>query len=341
MTKVLITEEMAQAVQVHLDYVSDLLDGQVDLGASYLKLVGDVLGGVEVYLDLSHVIPEGKGTADLAAYIVSRSEAHIVDFKGGAGHRVDPEWNKQLMIYGVGFLHLLRKRGHNPQWLVLHIVQPRAGEQQEPFWLSAEEADAWVETELKPAVAAVFSPDAPLVVDDDACRWCKGKPICPVHTQAMASTLTGNPVVFDDLDAADALPLRPAEALTPEQLGRALPHLAAIEAWVEAVRGHALHLLLTGHEVPAWKAVEGRRGARKWRDEDSLPATLLEQFGLGEEAVYQTTLASPAQIEKQIPKAQKKVLDALTIQAPGKPTLAPATDKREALTIQFDRIEEE
>lgn len=336
--KVTVTEEMAQAVDVMVRHVSALCDGRVDLGPGYLKLSGNTLGAVELELSLVDFIPEGKGTADLALYRVDTEDAHIADYKHGAGVEVDVEWNPQLLIYLWAFVLVLRKRGHDPKRGVLHIVQPRAGLGVPKTWsLDMEELEAWVEDVLNPAVAAVLDPTAPLVVDEEACRWCRAKAVCPEHHQAMVEVVVGEPVVFPDLDA---LPIPAATTLTPEQLGRALPHLDAIEAWVEAVRGHALHLILTGHDVPGFKAVEGRKGHRKWRNEATTPDLLMDEFGLDETVIYDVQIASPAQIEKLIPKDRRPALAALTSQSEGKPTLAPTTDKRPALTVQFDVVED-
>ena len=87
--------------------------------------------------------------------------------------------------------------------------------------------------------------------------------------------------------------------------------------------------MLNGEEIPGYKVVEGR-GSREWSDEDSVIARLqLEGYGMAD--ITKTELLSPYQMEKAIGK--KKVAEFLSeriVTKPGNPTIAPATDKREA-----------
>ena len=204
--------------------------------------------------------------------------------------------------------------------------------------LHIDDLDEWVESVARPAIEAVLDPNAPLVVDDDACRWCRAKAVCPEHAKAMVAVVTGEPVAFDNLDD---LPVPAPETLTPEQLARVLPHLPALAGWCEAVKEHALHLAVTGHEVPGWKAVEGRRGVRTWTDEAHVEQVFKSAFKMPDELIYTKKLISPAQAEKVIDRKNKwRDLQEFIQQAAGKPTLAPVTDKRPALTVQFDVIDE-
>ena len=60
---------------------------------------------VEEKLDVSFIHKDIGGTGDAVVYEVSDKILEVVDLKYGAGIIVEPEWNSQLMIYGLGALH--------------------------------------------------------------------------------------------------------------------------------------------------------------------------------------------------------------------------------------------
>ena len=73
----------------------------------------------------------------------------------------------------------------------------------------------------------------------------------------------------------------------------------------------------------------GKRGNRKWRDEAA--ATELLEVLLGEEAFTRKLIT--AQAEKLAGKKGMGSLEDLTVQEDGKPTLAPESDKRPAISV--------
>jgi hypothetical protein len=81
--------------------------------------------------------------------------------------------------------------------------------------------------------------------------------------------------------------------------------------------------------------VEGKRGHRKWGSEADVE-TLFKTFRLRQDEMYDLSLISPTKAEKmfkQNPKRWAKVTDLIT-QSEGKPSVAPATDKRPAMVVQ-------
>jgi len=101
-----VTQEMADYVQVYLDYVRNL--GGVPL--------------IEVRVDFSNIVPEGFGTADFITMV--DDTLYIVDLKYGRGVRVNAEQNSQAMLYAIG---VLNEYGaiYEPKRIVLVIAQPR------------------------------------------------------------------------------------------------------------------------------------------------------------------------------------------------------------------------
>jgi hypothetical protein len=101
-----------------------------------------------------------------------------------------------------------------------------------------------------------------------------------------------------------------------------------VEAWGTAGRAEVERRLLARKAVPGFKLVTGRRGARKWVDEEPV------KVALGDDA-FEKKLISPTTAEKLLKKAKPDVwaqLSAVVTQSDGKPSVAPATDKREEYT---------
>jgi len=115
----------------------------------------------------------------------------------------------------------------------------------------------------------------------------------------------------------------------------AMAKVGMVEDWCKAVRAEVERRLLAGQTVDGYKLVEGKRGPRKWADADGVE-TLFKSFRLRQDEMYDFSLISPTKAEKlfkQNPKRWAKVTERVT-QSEGKPSVAPATDKRPALAVQ-------
>jgi hypothetical protein len=78
--------------------------------------------------------------------------------------------------------------------------------------------------------------------------------------------------------------------------------------------------------------VLGKRGNRAWTDEEEA-AKLLRNRKLKADQMYTKKLISPAQAQKLLKPAQYEAVERLVEQKEGSPSLAPITDKREALSF--------
>jgi len=110
-----------------------------------------------------------------------------------------------------------------------------------------------------------------------------------------------------------------------------------IESWCKAIRAKAESELLAGNNVPGFKLVEGRRGARKWANEAEAETTL-KTMRLKLEEMYDLKLISPTEAEKlhksgAIGPRQWPKLQQIIVQSEGKPSVAPENDKRPALVV--------
>lgn len=159
-----------------------------------------------------------------------------------------------------------------------------------------------------------------------------------------ASFTIKKPNIRPTLEAAElALP-----NADDERLATLMDAADMLEGFAKAVRAETERRLLLGTFTdPRYKLVQGKRGNRAWIDEQEAEAAL-KAMRLKVDQMYDFKLISPTAAETLLkvsnPRKWAKV-EKLYAQADGKPSVAPASDKRPALNIAvadaFDVLPEE
>lgn len=163
------------------------------------------------------------------------------------------------------------------------------------------------------------------------CRFCKAKATCPA-LRAEVADVVHEAATLDDF--ADLVPQVPDSQTGDNYLSVAMSKVDVVEQWCKAVRAEVERRLLAGQTVEGYKLVEGKRGNRKWADAEAVEK-LLKSFRMRQDEMYDLSLISPTKAEKlfkENPKRWAKVQEHVT-QSEGKPSVAPATDKRPALAV--------
>jgi hypothetical protein len=312
-----VTEEMADAVQVYVDFVREK--------AEACKADPDV----EVQFDLSFIKEGMFGTNDASVFDKTEATLHIFDYKHGRGVAVEAVWNPQLMYYALGALKgIITEYGVGAvKNVVLHVVQPRADHPDgriRSWMISFDDLNHWAVTVLRPAAYATEDKDAPLVPGEKQCRWCAAKAVCPKlleRNMAIAKTEFQNPI------------LPSPDMLSPEELAKVVQVAAEFGAWADSAKAYAQQQAELGVKIPHHKLVR-KRAYRKWKDEDEAKKALHATFG---EAIYaDRKMLSIAQMEKMIKKitGQKADIAHLTVKPEGDVILVDESDKREAVLSQ-------
>ena len=155
------------------------------------------------------------------------------------------------------------------------------------------------------------------------------------------SFLVKKPNIRPSLEAAEAkLP-----DASDERLATLMDAADMIEGFAKAVRAEVERRLLTGKFTDArYKLVEGRQGARSWTSEEEAEAAL-KAMRLKVDQMYDFKLISPTTAEKVLKEANPRKwnkLQPLIGRSDGKPSVAPASDKRPALSMalaqQFEEL---
>ena len=320
------TAEMLKGVRKYTDTILDLvtaIDGELH---------------VEQKLDISTwtLEEDAKGTAD--AVILAGNELIVADLKFGRGVVVDADENKQLMIYALAAL-LAFEFTHTRDITQVRLIisQPNLNAWCE-WTCSAEYLRAFGE-EVRLAAIAVDRPDAPRRPSEKACKFCRAKGSCPALAAQVAKTIyEGSEADIDSFeDLTNAGIPKPCGFSSVEYLANAMKHLKMIESWAKGVRAEVERRLFAGETVPGYKLVEGRQGNRQWSDAEEVE-TLMKSMRLKLDEMYTMSLISPTRAEELYeagvigPRKWPRILKLIT-RSDGQPSVAPESDKREALVL--------
>lgn len=349
---------MADAVNEFLAHVQSFID----------PAAGDVLL-VEQQVPIGHITGEdgATGTADVVGITDGGTHLVVLDLKYGRGVRVlaqhpidfgDDEHghfepNEQLCYYGLG---ALEEHGllYGIERVTLGIGQPRLSHFDTVELTVGELLEQGkrlkrIETRCDSAEADALAPffaERWLQPGEDQCRFCKGKAVCPAleaevlgfESEASAATdfvdLTADDTVAQEALYAAGL-TAPADETANERIARLMRRVPLIEAACLAIRAELEAAMFRGEAVDGFKLVQGKRGNRAWRDDVEV-AELLRKSRLKTAEIFDEKLKSPAALEKAIakdkPRVWAKVAELIT-QSEGKPSVAPESDKREALDL--------
>jgi len=332
-----ITHEMLDQVQRYVDYCWSLP------GSHY----------VETHVEYSDIMPIPKqgGTADHAA--CEYQHLIITDLKYGKGVQVFAKDNSQLMLYAYGFF-LEYDFLYDFQKITLRIAQPRLDHFDEHV-ITREDLE-WFADFVKIRAYAAWKLDAPRKPGDKQCRFCRVKATCGAYAKYVIDMTED---VYQNLEsevtpeAIETLKERiewmvpphqhPAAELTLEHLSILYSWRGSVESWFKHVANEIGRRAAHGEHPPLQKLVEAR-SHRAYRNVEEAKWYLVEELDLPPEEVVVETLVSPAELERVLRKHghRREELPALlapvVFKPPGRPTLAPLSDRRPALRDVDDGV---
>lgn len=274
-----IDEEFAQDVQTALDMAEEIIGD--DDGVMYL----------EKRVSLASIVGPGESSLLDMAYWSNKRKLFVnVDFKFGRKPVKAPD-NPSLLLYTSGILDELgltddEVREHK---FLLVIAQPIQGTPS--VWeLTGEELLDEL-NQLRETCAKTYAEDAELVMGNH-CFFCRAKPICPEMMQAVGSAVFDDPG-FSDLDN----PVEP-DVHCPEQAAKIIKAMPSIKAWLEEFEEHWKRKWTEGADLPGLKLVEGKKGARQWKDKKAVEDLLASKFRIPAKEMYSQTLITPSAAEK-------------------------------------------
>lgn len=303
----LFSEEMLEVIPTYTDYcAAQLAEAKTTNQLACMD--------IEQKLDLTEYVPESFGTADCV--IINDDLMEVIDLKYGKGVPVYADWNKQLMLYGLGALHKYDTM-YDITEVRLTIVQPRINNISS-WQISAEELRKWAEEELRLRAELAFEGKGELNAGD----WCR---FCAVRNQCRK-------LYEQQLEVAKHEFADP-ELLTDEEIADIVRRTPKLIEWANSIAEYAQTKAITENKTwPGLKLVEGV-SRRKWLDEDKASDAIFARCPeLSEDEIFNMKLKPITSIEKIVGKKRfEEILSDVVIKPQGKPTLVPLEDKRPAM----------
>lgn len=294
-----VTQEMLDCAAGYRDYIQEQLKSD------------DAVVMLERRVDFSEYVPDGFGTCD--CIIIQGNTLTIIDYKYGRGVQVSAVGNPQMRLYALGALNDYGI-AYDIERVEMHIYQPRINNISTDA-MTVEELTTWAEKVVKPTAAKAAKGKG----EYKAGAHCK---FCPHAGRCRALTKTCTEYV-NTHGLRVGVPV-----LAPHEVAEVLAMEPLVSLWLKRVKDQALSTMLEGGEVPGYKVVEGRQGARRWTDEHQV-ATLLDNAGYTRDEYTTTTIFSPAGMDKALGKKKvEELLGSCVERSPGSPTIVPVSDKR-------------
>ena len=305
------TDELVDAVDEYVSFViSEIEDAR--------RCCAHPIAIVEQRVDVSEYVEGCFGTADMV--IITDKIAHIIDLKLGKGVEVHAEENPQLMIYGLGVLHMAEAL-YDIKTVRLTIFQPRLNNSS--TWdVSPEYLKRWGEEVLRPAGAQALI-GAGEFAAGTWCRFCKARNQCRARAEHF-------------LEMAK-LDFRQPALLTDEEVSEVIARADELSKWAADVYAYAQDQAIThGKHWPGYKVVEGRSARRYTSEEDVAQAAT----AAGYTDIYKKSLLGITEMERLMGREQfNAILGRLVYKPQGKLTLVPDSDRREA--VSFDTAQDD
>lgn len=300
-------EEMLDVVPIYTDYcAAQLAEAKTVNPLALMK--------IEQKLDLTAFVPESFGTAD--CIIINDNLMEVIDLKYGKGVPVYSEWNKQLMLYGLGALQKYDTM-YDIFEVRLTIVQPRLNNIS-TWQISVKELRDWAEKELKPKAKLAFSGEGELNAGD----WCR---FCAIRNQCRK--------LYDQqLEIAKHEFAKPA-LLADDEIADIVRRTPKLIEWANSIKEYAEKKAIEENKNwPGLKLVEGV-SRRKWVDEEQASNAIFARCPeLSEDEIFNTKLKPITSIEKIVGKKRfGEILSDVVVKPQGKPTLVSLDDRRPAM----------
>lgn len=291
-------------------YTDDYVEFVLEQIALAMKTCADPQVLIEQRLNFSKYVPDGFGTGDCV--IIADGVLHIIDFKYGQGVLVSAEDNPQMKLYALGALELFDGI-YDISTVSMTIYQPRR-ENVSTYTVFKESLYQWAEEILKPTAAIAFKGDGDYVPGEH-CQFCRAAVKCRARAEEKLKL------------ARFEFTLPPL--LTDTDIEEILTKLDDLTSWANDIKAYALEAAVShGKEWRGFKLVEGR-SIRKYSNEEAVAEAAK---AAGYRDIYETKLIGITAMEKLLGKAKfQEILGGLIEKPPGKPTLVPLSDKRQAI----------
>ena len=249
---------------------------------------------------------ESYGTAD--CLIIDDDSITIIDYKNGAGVKVDSTFNPQVMLYALGAYSVFKDILSEIKTVTMAIYQPNINNisTQQLTFDELIKATATFKDKAKEALSGNGTAKC-----GDWCRFCKAKAVCSERAKQFSELIQSFNDYCENEDNA-------VTSLSEVQILEVLKKGSELCAWVKDVQEYALNCAKVGKEWQGFKL--SSRSVRKYTS-DTEVAIALQDAGIEPYEVVKK-LKTITNVEKELGKKKTaEVLNGLVEKVPGKETL--------------------
>lgn len=291
------------------DYVDIYVDTCLEKYTEAKAYTPDAIAIIEQKLDFSKWVPDGFGTGDFL--IIADGTMEICDLKYGKGVSVSALDNPQMRLYALGALTEFEFL-YDIQNVKMTIIQPRL-ESISTDEMTVEELLKWANEYVKPRAELAIKGEGEFCAGDH-CKFCRAKAVCKARADKNLELVKyefSDPSILNNLQIADIL-------------GK----VDELTSWATNIKEYALNKALDGEEFEGFKVVEGRSN-RRYTNTDEIVQILREHNFNDPDIFKPSELITLTNMEKLVGKKKlNELIGDFIEKPPGKPTLAPITDKR-------------
>ena len=304
-------EEMESCASDYVSYILELI-ADAKKNCTNPKVL------IEQRLNYSRYVESGFGTGD--CIVIADGAIHVVDYKHGKGVEVDATQNSQMMLYALGALELF-DRIYDINTISMTVFQPRRSNIS-TYTLSKDELLDWANDVLVPTAKLAWNGEGEFHCGE-WCGFCKAKADCRERAESNLQM------------ARHDFKLPPL--LTDDEVEEILSKVDELVSWANDIKTYALQSAISGKEWSGYKLVEGRSN-RKYTDETAV-ASAVKSAGYDP---YEKKLLGITEMQKTLGKTKfDELLDAFIYKPQGKPTLVPASDKRQPINTAKNDFKED
>ena len=300
------SEELESDTQIYVDFAIEKIN-------EARAKTPDAAVLLEAKLDYSPWVPEGFGTGDLV--LITDGVLEVVDLKFGRGIQVSAEDNSQMQLYALGAINQFGFL-YDINTVKMTIHQPRL-DHISTAEMTVDDLMYWATNTVMGGAELAWKGEGEFNAGEH-CRFCRVRATCRARAEENTKL-----ACYD---------FREPPLLSDEEIVEVLDAADEYMRWISDVQAYALDRAVNhGKQWPGYKLVEGR-SVRKYVDETKV-AEALQAAGYSEEQIYEKVLLGITKMEKAVGKKQfNELLAGLVEKPPGKPKLAPETDKRPAVS---------
>lgn len=221
-----VDEEMLDAAEVYVSTITEIAE-EYGIKAAYIK--------AETPIHIPSLVTNDLwGRTDSSLYAPYKAIISV-DFKYGAGRKVDVDNNEQLKFYLLGeFYKLSEFERDNLEFAEAVIIQPRMADGIQRARVEIKELLAF-KKELEKMAAESAKSDAPRCAGE-WCYYCPAKMICPEHDQYLKDECMAD---FSDIE-----PTVPAKreivVLSDERVLGVIRNLDLLKQFIKDIEAEAL-----------------------------------------------------------------------------------------------------